>query len=44
MSDCVCGPLTCDTEDILWMDDRVLIMTYKSLVMGYLKCHILDTT
>ena len=41
---CVCGPLTWDTKDILWMDDRVLIMTYKSLAMGYLKCHILDTT
>ena len=41
---CVCGPLTRDTKDILWMDDRVLIMTYKSLDTGYLKCHILDTT
>ena len=29
---------------ILWMDDRVLIMTYESLVTGYLKRHILDTT
>ena len=27
---------------MLWMDDRVLIMTYESLVTGYLKCHILD--
>ena len=41
---CVCGPLTWDTKDILWMDDRVLIMTYESLVTGYLKRHILDTT
>ena len=41
--DCVCGPLTWDTKDILWMDDRVLIMTYESLVPGYLKRHILDT-
>ena len=31
-------------KDILWMDDSVLIMTYKSLAMGYLKGHILDTT
>ena len=36
---CVCGPLTWDTKDILWMDDRVLIMTYESLVTGYLKRH-----
>ena len=41
---CVCGPLTWDTKDILWMDDLVLIMTYESLVTGYLKLHILDTT
>ena len=41
--DCVCGPLTWDTKDILWMDDRVLIMTYEILAMGYLKRHILDT-
>ena len=40
----VCGPLTWDTKDILWMDDRVLIMTYESLASGYLKRHILDTT
>ena len=40
----VCDPLTCDTKDILWMDDRVLILTYESLVTRYLKCHILDTT
>ena len=40
---CVRGPLTWDTKDILWMDDRVLIMTYESLVTGYLKRHILDT-
>ena len=26
-----------ETKDILWMDDRVLIMTYESLVTGYLK-------
>ena len=41
---CVCGPLTWDTKDIFWMDDRVLIMTYESLVTGYLKLHILNTT
>ena len=29
---CLCGPLTWDTKDILWMDDRVLIMTYWRLV------------
>ena len=33
-----------DTKDTLWMDDRVLIMTYESLATGYLKHHILDTT
>ena len=27
----VCGYLTRDTKDILWMDDYVLIMTYESL-------------
>ena len=27
--DCVCVPLTLYTKDILWMDDHVLIMTYK---------------
>ena len=37
---CVCGPLTRDTKDILWMDDCVLIITYESLATGYLKCHI----
>ena len=41
---CVCCPLIGDTKDVLWMDDRVLIMTYESLATGYLKCHILDTT
>ena len=41
---CVCGPLTGDTKDISWMDDCVLIMTYESLVTGYLNRHILDTT
>ena len=41
---CVCGPLTWDTKDILWMDDCVLIMTYESLDTGYLKRHILDRT
>ena len=28
---------------ILWMDDHILIMTYESLAMGYLKNDILDT-
>ena len=37
-------PLTWDTKDILWMYDRVLIMTYKSLATGFLKHYILDTT
>ena len=41
---CVCVPLTWDTKGILWMDDRVLIMTYESLSTGYLKCHLLYTT
>ena len=40
----VCGHLTWDTNDILWMDDRILIMTYESLATRYLKRHILDTT
>ena len=40
----VCGPLTLDTKDILWMDKRVLIMTYKSLATRSLKHHILDMT
>ena len=42
--DCVCGPLTLDTKDMLWMDDYVLIMTYESLATGYLNRHILNTT
>ena len=42
--DCACGPLICDTKDILWMDGHVLIMPYESLVTGYIKCHILDMT
>ena len=33
----VCGPLTLYTKDILWMDDRVLIMTYESLATGISK-------
>ena len=41
---CVRGPLTRDTKNILWMDDRVLTMTYKSLAMGSPKLHRLDTT
>ena len=41
---CVRGPLTSDTKDILWMDDRVLTMTYDSLAMGSPKRHTLDTT
>ena len=28
---CVCGPLTRDAKDILWMDDLVLIMTRESM-------------
>ena len=38
----LCDPLIWDTKDILWIDDRVLIMTYESLEIGYLKRHILD--
>ena len=38
------GPLTWDTKDILWMDDRILIMTYKSLAMTSPKPHRLDTS
>ena len=33
-----------DTKDILWMDDHAFIMSCKSLAIGSLKCHILDTT
>ena len=39
---CVCGHLTRDTKDILWMDDYVLIMTYESLATRYLKRYIWD--
>ena len=39
---CICGPLNLDTKDIVWMDGRVLIITYESLVMVSLKHHILD--
>ena len=42
--DCVCGPLTWDTKENLWIGDCVLIMTYESLAMRSLKYHILDTT
>ena len=31
-------------QDISWMDDRVLIITYESLATGYIKRHILDMT
>ena len=31
---CVCSPLTQDTKDILWIDNRVLTMTHESLAMG----------
>ena len=41
---CVRGPLTGDIKDILWMDDHVLIITYKSLATGSPKCHKLDMT
>ena len=41
---CVHGPLTLDTKDILWMNDRVLTMTYAFLAIGSLKYHRLDTT
>ena len=34
---------TWDTKDILRMDNHILIMTYKSLATGYVKCYILDT-
>ena len=40
---CMCGPLTGDTKDILWIDDHVLIMTKESLATIYLKHHIFDT-
>ena len=39
---CVCDSLTWDTKDILWMDDYVLILTYKYLAMGFPKYHILN--
>ena len=41
---CARGPLTWDTKDILWMEDRVLTMTYESLAMGSPKRHRLDMT
>ena len=37
-------PLTWDTKDILWMDYRVLTMTYESLATGSLKPHTLYIT
>ena len=40
---CVCGPLTWDTKDI-FVDDCVLVMTYESLAMRFLKLHILGAT
>ena len=40
----ICGPSTRDTKDILWMDDRVLIINYESLATRYLKHHMLCTT
>ena len=45
--DCVRGPLIGDTKDIFWIDDLLLIMTYKSLVMRslviYNSCIPIDT-
>ena len=41
---CVCGPLTLDNIEILWIDDYVLIMTYESLATRSLKCYIFDTS
>ena len=41
---CVCGHLTCDTKNILVIDDHVLIMTYDSLVMGSPRHQISDMT
>ena len=33
--DYVCGPLTKETKEVLWIDYRVLITSYKSLAIGY---------
>ena len=41
---CVRGFSTWDTKDTLWMDDRVLTMTYESLATWSLRCHRLDNT
>ena len=41
---CVYDLLTWDTKYTFWMDDRVLIMTYKSLATISLKCHTLVTS
>ena len=39
----VCGPLTWETKDIMWMDDHVLTITYESVAAKSLKIYILDT-
>ena len=41
---CVYDPLTWDPEEILWMDECVLIMIYKSLITRFLKYYLLDKT
>ena len=41
---CVINFILWDTKYILWMDDRVLNMTYESLATRSLKFHILDMT
>ena len=38
----VCGPLTLDNKDILWMDNHILTMTYEFLVTRSPKYHRLD--
>ena len=41
---CEYDPSTRDTKDILWIDFCVLILTYESIVSGFIKHHILDMT
>ena len=41
---CVCGHLTKDIQDILWMDGCIVIMTYEYITKESLTRQILDMT
>ena len=40
--DCVRDPLSLDTKDILWVDDRISTMTYESISIRSPKYHRVD--